>query len=181
MRDNAGENKSTEVTEFFESRGVETRYSAAYEQWQNGPAEASVRVTGRLIRSELSSTGLPTSTWFSTLIKVIESTNAAWTITTNSSPHFDLYGEKKDVSKMRRLGCQAFVYPDSPWDHPRDCQDGLPLRKLTLLVVVAPRPASSPPGRPRSPTAVRGQYQPRAAQRGPAQRLGALQPTLLVS
>lgn len=119
MRDNAGENKSTEVTEFFESRGVETRYSAAYEQWQNGPAEASVRVTGRLIRSELSSTGLPTSTWFSTLIKVIESTNAAWTITTNSSPHFDLYGEKKDVSKMRRLGCQAFVYLE-PERRPKD-------------------------------------------------------------
>ena len=75
---------------------------------------------------------------------------------------------------MRRLGCQAFVYPDSPWDHPRDCQDGLSLRKLTLLVVVAPRPASSPPGRPRSPTAVRGQYQPRAAQRGPAQPVSLL-------
>ena len=29
---------------------------------------------------------------------------------TNSLQHFDLYGEKKDVSKMRLLGCKALVY-----------------------------------------------------------------------
>ena len=45
-----------------------------------------------------------------------------------------------------------------------------------------PRPASAPPGRPRSPAAVPGPGQPRAAQtRGPAQCLRAPRPTLSVS
>ena len=41
MRDNAGENKSKEIMEFFDSVGVRNHFSTSYEQWQNG----------RLIRS----------------------------------------------------------------------------------------------------------------------------------
>ncbi len=35
MRDNAGENTSKEIIDFFESIGVKNYFSAAHEQWQN--------------------------------------------------------------------------------------------------------------------------------------------------
>jgi hypothetical protein len=40
MRDNAGENKSQEVADFFESMGVKNCYSTSQEQWQNGLPES---------------------------------------------------------------------------------------------------------------------------------------------
>jgi hypothetical protein len=33
MRDNAGENKSQEILDFFESMGIKNCYSTAHEQW----------------------------------------------------------------------------------------------------------------------------------------------------
>ena len=47
MRDNAGENKSKEIMEFFDSVGVTSIFyfstmSTSYEQWQNGLAEAAI-------------------------------------------------------------------------------------------------------------------------------------------
>ena len=42
VRDNAGENKSQEVVDFFESMGVKNYYSTAHEQWQNGLPEAAI-------------------------------------------------------------------------------------------------------------------------------------------
>ncbi len=42
MRDNAGENKSQEIVDFFESVGVKNYFSTAHEQWQNGLAEAAI-------------------------------------------------------------------------------------------------------------------------------------------
>ena len=42
VRDNAGENKSRDINDFFEYVGVRAHFSSAHEQWQNGPAEASI-------------------------------------------------------------------------------------------------------------------------------------------
>jgi hypothetical protein len=42
MRDNAGENKSQEVVDFFESMGVKNYYSTSHEQWQNGLPESAI-------------------------------------------------------------------------------------------------------------------------------------------
>jgi hypothetical protein len=42
MRDNAGENKSQEIVDFFESMGIKIYYSTAHEQWQNGLPESAI-------------------------------------------------------------------------------------------------------------------------------------------
>ena len=39
MRDNAGENKSQKIIDFIDFIGATNRFSASYEQWQNGLAE----------------------------------------------------------------------------------------------------------------------------------------------
>jgi hypothetical protein len=55
MRDNAGENKSQEIIDLFESVGVKNIFSTAHEQWQNGLAEAatnSIMMAARIIMAE---------------------------------------------------------------------------------------------------------------------------------
>ncbi len=42
IRDNAGENKSQESIDFFESMGIKNHYSTAHEQWQNGLPETAI-------------------------------------------------------------------------------------------------------------------------------------------
>ena len=42
MRDNAGENRSSEIFEFINSHRIGSHFSEAYEQWQNGSAESSI-------------------------------------------------------------------------------------------------------------------------------------------
>jgi hypothetical protein len=45
MRDNAGENKSQALQEYFTSMGLENCYSTPYEPWQDGLAEAAIKST----------------------------------------------------------------------------------------------------------------------------------------
>jgi hypothetical protein len=51
MRDNAGENKSKETMEFFDSAGVRNHFSTSHEQWQNGLAKAAINLIMRLART----------------------------------------------------------------------------------------------------------------------------------
>ena len=43
MRDNAGENKSKEMSDYFTSMGVANRYSTEYEQHQDGLSESGIK------------------------------------------------------------------------------------------------------------------------------------------
>ena len=57
MRDNSGENKSHEIRDFFEARGIQNYYSTAYEQWQNGQPESSINSLMTLARSTMDNSG----------------------------------------------------------------------------------------------------------------------------
>jgi hypothetical protein len=43
MRDNAGDNKSMDISEYLTSMGVKNYFSIAYEQHQDGLAESGVK------------------------------------------------------------------------------------------------------------------------------------------
>jgi len=64
MRDNAGENKSKEISEYFTSKGVANRYSTAYEQHQDGLAESGIKSVLLLARSGMAESGLAGKYWF---------------------------------------------------------------------------------------------------------------------
>ena len=64
MRDNAGENKSKEIMEFFDSVGVRNHFSTSYEQWQNGLAEAPINLIMRLARTVMAESGLGGRVWY---------------------------------------------------------------------------------------------------------------------
>ncbi len=42
MQDNAGENKSQDIIDFFESVGVKNYFSTPCEQWQNGLPKSAI-------------------------------------------------------------------------------------------------------------------------------------------
>ncbi len=51
MKHNAGENKSREIIEYFESIGVKNYFSTANEQWQNGLPESAINSIMTLSRT----------------------------------------------------------------------------------------------------------------------------------
>ena len=58
VRDNAGENTSKELNDYFTKRGIKNYFSTPYEQWQNGLAEASVNSVTMLGRTVMAESGL---------------------------------------------------------------------------------------------------------------------------
>ena len=58
VRDNAGENTSKELNDYFTERGIKNYFSTPYEQWENGLAEASVNSVTMLGRTVMAGSGL---------------------------------------------------------------------------------------------------------------------------
>ncbi len=65
IRDNAGQNMSREVIEFFESKGIKSYFSTLYAQWQNGQGESSINSLMTLSLSVMVELGLGGQFWFS--------------------------------------------------------------------------------------------------------------------
>jgi hypothetical protein len=65
MRDNAEENKSKELSDYFTSMGVESYYSTANEPRQDGLAESAVKSVMMLAKGGMAGSGLACSYWFS--------------------------------------------------------------------------------------------------------------------
>jgi hypothetical protein len=75
MQDNAGENRSREVIEFFESKGIRSYFSTSYEQWQNGQVESSIGSIITLARSVMVESGLSGQFWFSAAMAAKDARN----------------------------------------------------------------------------------------------------------
>ena len=68
LRDNAGENSSKEIKDFFTSKGVMNYFSTPYEPWQDGISEASIKSLLMLTRTEMAESGMAGRFWFSATI-----------------------------------------------------------------------------------------------------------------
>ncbi len=64
MRDNAGENKSKVLSDYFTSKSVENYYATAFESHQDGLAEAGIKSVFTLARSGMAQSGLGGKYWF---------------------------------------------------------------------------------------------------------------------
>ena len=104
MRDNSGENKSHEIRDFFEARGIQNYYSTAYEQWQNGQPESSINSLMTLARSTMVESGLGGQFWFSAMMAAKDARNATYKERIQTTPWMLMHGKKRDVSKFRALG-----------------------------------------------------------------------------
>ena len=110
MRDNAGENKSKEISDYFTSEGVANRYSTAYEQHQDGLSESGIKSVFMLARSGMAESGLGSKFWFCAATCGKDCRNATYKERIKNTPWGLLYGEKKDVSKFRPFGCRAWMF-----------------------------------------------------------------------
>ena len=64
IRDNAGENTSKAIKEFFIEKGVGNYFSTPYEPWQN-MAESSIKSIMLLAKTEMAASGLAGRFWYS--------------------------------------------------------------------------------------------------------------------
>ena len=78
VRDNAGENTSKELNDYFTQRGSTNYFSTPYEQWQNGLAEASVNSVTILGRTVMDESGLGGQFWFSATMHAVNRRNATY-------------------------------------------------------------------------------------------------------
>ena len=86
MRDNAGENKSQEVVDFFESMGVKNYYSTSHEQWQNGLPEAAINSVMMLSRTIMVESGLGGRFWFKSALTGCEARNVTYKARIGTTP-----------------------------------------------------------------------------------------------
>ena len=110
VRDNSGENKSREICDFFESKGIQNYYSTPYEQWQNGQPESSINSLMTLARSTMVESGLGGQFWFSAMMAAKDARNATYKERITTTPWMLMHGKKRDVSKFRAFGCRAYIY-----------------------------------------------------------------------
>ncbi len=113
MRDNAPENKSQAVVDFFESLGVRNHYSTSTEQWQNGLAEAAINSVMMIARTVMADSGLGGRFWFTAVLIVVEARNATYKERIRTTPWMQMHGERRDVSRLRAFGCRAWVHLNS--------------------------------------------------------------------
>ena len=109
FRDNASELKSKDLTDHLESLGFKNYYSAAYEQWQNGLAESSIKSLNLLVRPQMVESGMTGMFWFRALITAKDARNATYHERIKTTPHMLVYGQPKNLSKFRAFGCRAFM------------------------------------------------------------------------
>ena len=110
IRDNAGELKSADLNTFIESLGVKDYFSVAYEQYQNGLAESSIHSLSLLSRTQMVESGLMGKFWYRALVNAKDTRNVTYHDCIKTTPHHFIYGEPKNLSKFRALGCRAYPY-----------------------------------------------------------------------
>ncbi len=91
IRDNAGENKSKALQEYFTLMGVENYYSTAYEPWQDGLAEAAVKSTVTTATCGMEESGMVGKFWFKAATNGKNCQNVTYKQRINSTPYRELY------------------------------------------------------------------------------------------
>ena len=107
MRDNAGENRSQDVEDFIQSIHVQSRYSAPYEQWQDGQPETAIKTLTRLVRSMKNESGVGVRFWYHMLVAATNASNVTFKGRIGTTPHRAAHGEKK----LRTFGVQGRDVP----------------------------------------------------------------------
>ena len=118
MRDNAKENSSKAICDYFTSMGVKNYYSAGYEPWQDGLAEASIKSTIMLAKCGIIDSGFGAPFWFRAATNGKDCRNATYKHQIRNTPYgllYGVYGEKEDLSKCRPFRCRGYVHLSEAW------------------------------------------------------------------
>ncbi len=106
--DNAGENRSQEVEDYIESLQVQSRYSAAYEQWQDGQQETAIRTLTGLVRSIKTESGVNVRFWFHLMVTAANASNVTRKKRLGTTPHRAAFGERRTSPNSEHLDAGLF-------------------------------------------------------------------------
>jgi hypothetical protein len=111
LRDNAGENKSQEIQEFFKSGGVLNHFSTPEEQWQNGAAESTINSIMLIARTSWKSLDWVVDFGSRRLLLALMHgmRHSRHTLRHHLIRHCSEH-QRKDVSGFRAFKCKAVVY-----------------------------------------------------------------------
>ncbi|CAL5408817.1 unnamed protein product [Camellia sinensis] len=112
--DRGGEFNSREFANFCEMHGIKRQLTASYTSQQNGVAERKNRTILNMVRSMLSTSGLPKSFWPEAILWSIYLLNRSPTIAVrNMTPEEAWSGRQPSVAHLRIFGCIAYAHvPD---------------------------------------------------------------------
>ncbi|CAL5403117.1 unnamed protein product [Camellia sinensis] len=112
--DRGGEFNSREFANFCEMHGIKKQLTASYTPQQNGVAEQKNRTILNMVRSMLSTSGLPKSFWPEAILWSIHLLNRSPTIAVrNMTPEKAWSGRQPSVAHLRIFGCIAYAHvPD---------------------------------------------------------------------
>ena len=105
-----GENKSKEISDYFTSQEMASRYATAYEQHQDGLSESGIKSVFLLARSAMAGSGLAGKYWFCAATCGKDGRNATDSERIKNTPWGLLFGEKQDISKFRPFGFRAWMF-----------------------------------------------------------------------
>ena len=117
IQDNAGELKSADLNTYIESLGVKNYSSVAYEQYQNGQAESTINSLMILNRTQMAESRLMGKFWYQALVNAKDRRNATYHDRINTTPHYFIHGEPKNLSKFRAFGCRVYPYLNEDREH----------------------------------------------------------------
>ena len=86
MRDNAGENTSKAINDFFTEKGVGNFFTTLYEPWQS-MTESSIKSIMLLAKTEIAQSGLVGRFWYSTTDFGRACQNATYKQRLGTTPH----------------------------------------------------------------------------------------------
>ncbi len=113
MCDNAGENRSEEILDFFKSNGIRNHFSTSRDKWQNGPAEVTINSIFKLLTSRIlvvmAESGLEGRIWLKTATAGVDARNATFSTQTGTTNHHWhlMYDQKKGAPGFQAFGCRA--------------------------------------------------------------------------
>ncbi len=113
MRDIAGEYKSQEIVDFFESMGIKNYYSTAHEQWQNGLPASAINSIMMISRTIMVQSRLGSRFWFKPAMSGFEALNVTHKERIGTTP-WRL--RKKKLSLFRAFGCRRKGATDTKED-----------------------------------------------------------------
>jgi hypothetical protein len=105
-------NSQKDFFKFLESQGINSCYTTPYEQLesQNGQAESSINALMTLAQSALVESGLGGQFWFRAASMAKDVRNVPRKESIKMTQYMHMYRKKKDISKFRAFGCQAYMY-----------------------------------------------------------------------
>ena len=103
MRDNVGEDKSEEIMQFLDSKGIRSHFSTPKEQWQNGAAESTINSIMLIARTVMVESGLGGRFWFRAATAGKDACNVTFRERIGMTPHQARFDKHEFPYRKRKM------------------------------------------------------------------------------